>query len=82
MVGRGDQPRAAALGYPDFDHLYRAESRKPGAGGVRRRAERQLAGGVWNLMSIVKPDTLILGGGLMAEYFDFAAEIIRRDLRG
>ena len=30
----------------------------------------------------MKPDTLILGGGLMSRYFDFAAEIIRRDLAG
>lgn len=75
--------RAAALGYPDFDHLYRAwKAGNLALAAFMRRAERQLAGGVWNLMSIVKPDTLILGGGLMAEYFDFAAEIIRRDLEG
>lgn len=75
--------RAGEMGYADFDQLYQEwKAGNPALEAFMRRAERQFASGVWNLMSIVKPDTLILGGGLMAKYFDFAAEIIRRDLAG
>ena len=75
--------RAREIGYADFDRLYLDwRSGNPQLTAFMRRAERQFAGGVWNLMSIMKPDTLILGGGLMAMYFDFAADIICRDLAG
>lgn len=75
--------RAVDLGYRDFDELYQDwTSGNPALTEFMRRAERQFASGVWNLMSIMKPDTLILGGGLMTRYFDFAADIIRRDLEG
>jgi glucokinase len=75
--------RAMEMGYADFDQLYQGwKSGDTALAAFMRRAERQFANGVWNLVSIVKPDTLILGGGLMSRYFDFAAEIIRRDLAG
>jgi predicted NBD/HSP70 family sugar kinase len=75
--------RAREAGYADFDQLYLDyRSGNPKVAAFMKRARRQFANGIWNLMSLVKPDTLILGGGLMVRYFDFAVEIIDGDLKG
>lgn len=74
--------RSVQAGFKDFDQLFIA-----GGQGDRKaaafvdQARHQLQNGVWNLMSIFKAEVIILGGGLMKRYFEFARDVIQADLR-
>jgi glucokinase len=81
--GSALQARAQALGYASFDDLFaRWQAGETAAQGEMERLQRYFRAGVWNLMTIFKPDILVLGGGLMQRYYDFCAGLIRRDLDG
>lgn len=73
--------RAAEKGFIDFDGLFQAY-REQDQASIRliQSVRRELKNGVWNLALLFKPDTIILGGGLMEKYFAFAAEAIQEDL--
>ncbi|MDO4547709.1 MAG: ROK family protein [Clostridia bacterium] len=74
--------RAQEIGYADFDELHAAwQNGCEKACAFMQIAKREFVAGVWNLMSIVKPNTLILGGGLMMCYFDMAKKWIEEDTR-
>lgn len=75
--------RAAEIGFTRFDNLFEAwKNGNPVASEFMGVAKRQFKNGIWNLMTVFKPDTLILGGGLMKSYFNFAEELIGEDLLG
>lgn len=67
--------RAVQMGYVDFDDLF-----SHGQGGDRRalgmltQIAEDFCRGLWNLCVIFKPEVLILGGGMMEQYYSFFAE--------
>lgn len=71
--------RAVRAGYEDFDGLYRAwvageaEAKEP-MDVLCRYFQR----GMWNLLLAFKPDVVILGGGVMENYYFLAADLLRR----
>ena len=75
--------RAVQAGYGDFDGLYQvwvlgaAEAKTP---------MDELCGyfqmGMWNLLLAFKPDVVILGGGVMENYYFLAADLLRRLAEG
>lgn len=69
--------RAEALGYSNFDNLFSAAAAgDEKAGTLLNDVRREVKNGVWNLCVVFKPDTVILGGGLMAGYFSFFQKAI------
>lgn len=75
--------RARAAGYDDFGAMYRAwlqgEEQARAAFGLLSRWFQQ---GMWNLLLAFKPDIVILGGGVMEDYYIFAADLLRKMAEG
>lgn len=70
-------------GYKEFDDVvHRAGEGDPRAAAFMEATRRRICSGVWNLMTIFKPQRLILGGGLMDGYFEMMRDVIRADLEG
>ena len=74
--------RAKELGYGDFNELY-AEQEKGDEKALAciRTIQKELKTAVWNLGIIFKPDAVILGGGIMGSYFQFAKNTLVSDMR-
>lgn len=73
--GTAVNKRAAQMGYSDFDALFVS-----GQGGDRKalglllQIAEDFCRGLWNLCVIFKPDVVILGGGIMEQYYTFFSE--------
>lgn len=75
--------RAEALGYSNFDNLFSAAMAGDGKAGALLNSVRcEVKNGVWNLCVVFKPDTVILGGGLMTGYFNFFQDAILEEQLG
>ena len=75
--------RAIEMGYESFDDLFlNMKSGEQKSVNFMNHASRQLSNGIWNLLTVFNPDVLILGGGFMNKYYDYAYEIIRKDIDG
>lgn len=74
--------RAQNLGYDNFEGLFHAyEQGTEHAKLFMEGFKQEIKNGLWNLNIIFKPDTVILGGGLMGVYFQFIKETIMEDYR-
>lgn len=72
--------RAKKLGFIDFDNLHREyQEGNPTAFDFINLIRSEMKAGVWNLNLIFKPDCIILGGGLMKDYFGLVSETIIED---
>ena len=72
--------RALRLGFRDFDHAYRGyQENNSDADNFIRMVRTEMKAGIWNLNLIFKPDDIILGGGLMKDYFTFVSEAALED---
>lgn len=75
--------RAVQAGYENFDSLYQAW-----VAGATEAMEpmdelcQHFQMGMWNLLLAFKPDIVILGGGLMENYYFLAADLLRRLAEG
>lgn len=75
--------RAKKIGYDDFNALYQAyQTGEEKAGAFIEAFRQEIKNGLWNLNIVFKPDTVILGGGLMKDYFNFVKDIVQEDYKG
>ncbi len=65
--GTAINARAQKLGYADFGDLLAHNSEADFIAAV----QRQYKSGIWNLLTIFKPEILILGGGFAHAHYDF-----------
>ncbi len=78
--GTAVNKRAQEIGYEDFNYLFQAyKNGEEKAGIFIENFSQEIKNGLWNLSIIFKPDIVILGGGLMKDYFEFVKEIILED---
>lgn len=64
--------RAYEEGYGDFSHLFEAYHEGDfKAVDLMTTMFYQLKAGLWNLMTVFRPEIVILGGGVMKQYFEF-----------
>lgn len=74
--------RAKDLGFDDFNQLFdRWKSGDEDAAAFIRQIRLELQTAVWNLGIVFKPDTVILGGGIMHSYFSFASDALLADMQ-
>lgn len=66
--------RAQKLGFQDFDELYSLKNTDFEAASLIKVVKNEIKNGIWTLCAVFKPDLVILGGGLMKQYFEFAEE--------
>lgn len=79
--GSAINKRAVTLGYDDFDQVYiRANDGDVKARKFLDQLKHQYKNGMWTLMSIFNPSVVVLGGGVMVQYFDFINRIMLEDL--
>ena len=72
---------AAEEGFGDFRSLIAAAgSGSSAARDLLNQAARRLAAGIWNLQIILQPEVVVLGGGIMDDYFHFFKEEILNHL--
>ncbi|MCL2772974.1 MAG: ROK family protein [Oscillospiraceae bacterium] len=74
--------RAVEAGYSDFDFLL--EMRESGdvkAIAVLDNILMNFKNGIWNYMTLFKPDILILGGGIMKKFYKYVFDAVETDLR-
>lgn len=70
--GTAMNKRAVQMGYRDFDELF--EHAKEGGereAEIRNQISEDFSRGLWNLCVIFKPEIVILGGGIMEQYYSF-----------
>ncbi len=70
--------RSKALGYSGFDEVmdvYNGGSNEA-VNGFVSELSRQFKNGIWNLLTLFKPQVLILGGGLAINHFEFLSGLI------
>lgn len=81
--GTAVNKRAVQMGYIDFDGLYSGgQNGDQKALEMLARIADDFCRGLWNLCVIIKPDVLILGGGLMEQYYTFFAERFLDSIKG
>jgi len=74
---------AAEEGFKDFRNLIAsAESGSTAATALLDQAARRLAAGIWNLQIVLQPEVIVLGGGIMDDYFDLFKDKILAFLPG
>lgn len=75
--GTAVNKRAQEIGYENFDDLFQSSQKgDEKAVAFLEGLKQEIKNGIWNLCIAFKPDTVILGGGLMKEYFEFYKETI------
>lgn len=81
--GTAVNKRAFRMGYEDFDKLFTAgrNNDEKALAGLHQIAE-DFSSGLWNLCVIFKPEVVILGGGLMEQYFSFFSENFLAFIKG
>jgi glucokinase len=79
--GKALNSRAVEAGFADFDKIYEASLKgDDSAARFIQKVSREIQNGIWNIMTVFKPDVLILGGGIMKRYFEFFSHSIKKDL--
>lgn len=75
--------RAALKGYLDFDQLFTfGKQGDQTALGILKEITDDFCRGLWNLCVIFKPDVVILGGGIMDQYYSFFSEKYLHFIKG
>lgn len=71
-IGAALNRRANEEGYGDFSHLFEAYHEGDfKAVDLMTTMFYQLKAGLWNLMTVFRPEIVILDGGIMKQYFEF-----------
>lgn len=74
--------RAKSMGFQDFNDLYRqGKSGCETANAFIKKISSELSTALWNIGILLKPEVVILGGGIMNTYFALAKEILENGMQ-